>query len=116
MKTEIFIFNNIEYIIYIGQNKNENWDIIDAAEKTDIWFHIENMVSCHVVLKNTNNVKLRDIPRQVIKRCAYLCKINSSMIVKSMPKCDVIYAPISEVVKTDIVGQVSVTNYKKVST
>ena len=116
MKTEIFIFKNTEYIIYIGQNKNENWDIIDAAEKTDIWFHIEELASCHVILKNTNNLKLRDIPRQVIKRCAYLCKINSSLIVKKMPKCDVIYAPISEVVKTGIVGQVEVKKYNKVST
>ena len=116
MKTEHFLFKNIGYTIYIGQNKNENWELIDAAEKTDIWFHIEDLASCHVVLKNLENVNLRDVPRQVIKRCAYLCKINSSILVKSMSKCNVIYTPISEVVKTDIVGQVSVSNYKTVST
>lgn len=116
MKTEIFVFKNIEYTIYVGQNKTENWSLIDSSVTTDVWFHISDTSSCHVVLKNTNIVNLRNIPRQVIKRCAYLCKINSSMIVKSMKKCDVIYAPISEVVKTDIVGQVSVTNYKTVST
>lgn len=115
MKTEIFVYKNIEYTIYIGQNKHENCQMIDAAEKTDIWFHIENMASCHVVLKNVEKVKLRDIPRQVIKRCAYLCKINSSLLVKAMPKCNVIYTAISEVVKTDIVGQVTVSNYKTVS-
>ena len=116
MKSEIFVFDNTTYTIYIGQNKKDNWDLIDASMTTDIWFHIAGLASCHVVLKNTNNVKLRDIPRQVIKRCAYLCKINSSKNIKSIPKCDVIYASISEVVKTDIVGQVYVTNYKTVST
>lgn len=116
MKTEIFVFKNMEYTIYVGQNKTENWNLIDSAGTIDVWFHISDIASCHVVLKNTNNIRLRDIPRQVIKRCAYLCKINSSIIVKSMSKCNVIYAPISEVVKTDIVGQVSVTNYKTVST
>jgi predicted ribosome quality control (RQC) complex YloA/Tae2 family protein len=115
MKTNIFLYNNIEYTIYVGQNKTENWELIDAAEQRDIWFHIENMASCHVVLQNVEKVKLRDIPKQVIKRCAYLCKINSSVLVKTMSKCNVIYTPISEVVKTDIVGQVSVTNYKTVS-
>ena len=116
MKTEIFVFNNTTYTIYVGQDKKDNWDLIDASMTTDIWFHIAELASCHIVLKNTNNVKLRDIPRQVIKRCAYLCKINSSKNIKSMPKCNVIYAPISEVIKTDIVGQVSVTNYKTVLT
>jgi|LauGreDrversion4_2_1035121.scaffolds.fasta_scaffold81232_4 predicted ribosome quality control (RQC) complex YloA/Tae2 family protein len=114
MKTETFVFKNIEYTIYVGQNKTENWELIDASEKTDIWFHIADLASCHVVLKNTDNIKIRDIPRQVIKRAAYLCKINSSSIIKSMKKCDVIYTPISEVTKTDIVGQVSVTNYKTI--
>jgi len=33
-----------------------------------------------------------------------------------MKKCDVIYTLISEVVKSDIVGQVQVSNYNKVST
>ena len=115
MKTETFVFDNIEYTIYIGQNKNENWELIDAAVKTDIWFHIEGTPSCHVILVNLTKVKLKDVPRQVIKRCAYLCKINSSALVKSMPKCVVIYTPISEVVKTEIVGRVSVSNSKSVT-
>lgn len=116
MKTELFSFNNKEYTIYIGQNKTENWELIDAADNTDIWFHISNYPSCHIILKNIDCVKLRDIPREVIKRAAYLCKINSSSIIKSMKKCVVIYAPISEVKKTEIVGQVSVTTHKTVST
>jgi predicted ribosome quality control (RQC) complex YloA/Tae2 family protein len=116
MKTEVFVFDNTEYTIYIGQNKTENWQLIDVAEKTDIWFHVEGASSCHVILVNLNGVKLRDMPRQVIKRCAYLCKINSSSLIKSMAKCVVNYTPISEIVKTDIVGQVSVSKYKSVST
>ena len=116
MKTEIFEFKNSEYIIYVGQNKNENWELIDAAAEKDIWFHIEEIASCHVVLVNLNGVKLRDIPQQVIKRCAYLCKINSSLKIRQMSKCNVIYTPILEVKKTDIVGQVSVIKYKTILT
>ena len=114
MKTDIFIFGNIEYIIHIGKNKTENWTIIDNASTTDIWFHIEGQPSCHVILTNIENVKLKDIPKQVIKRCAYLCKINSA--AKTMSKCNAIYALISDVTKTDIVGQVTVTKHKMVST
>lgn len=111
MKTAIFNYNNTTYTIIIGKNKNENWSIIDDASGTDLWFHISEMPSCHVILKHDEN--LRFVPRQVIKHCAYLCKINSS--AKTMSKCDVIYAPVSNVKKTNIVGQVTVTQSKMVS-
>ena len=112
MKTETFIYDNNEYIIQIGKNKNENWELIDNASNTDIWFHIEDQPSCHVVLKNEDLVK--NIPKQVIKRCAYLCKINSA--AKTMSKCNANYAPISSVIKTNIIGQVNVQSCKTVST
>ena len=111
MKTELFNYNNTIYTIIIGKNKNENWAIIDDASGTDLWFHISEIPSCHVLLKNDE--KLRLVPRQVIKRCAYLCKINSA--AKTVSKCDVIYATISNIKKTDIVGQVTVTQSKMVS-
>lgn len=111
MKTEIFNYNNTTYTIIIGKNKNENWSVIDDASGRDLWFHIAEIPSCHVILKNDE--KLRFVPRQVIKHCAYLCKINSS--AKTLSKCDVIYASISNVKKTDIVGQVTVIHSKTVS-
>jgi len=111
MKTEIFTHENKEYEIYIGKNKEENWQLIDASKPDDVWFHIDNQPSCHVVLKNTDEVKLRDIPRQVLKRAAYLCKINSA--AKTQSKCDVIYAPISAITKTNIVGQVVINGTSK---
>ena len=111
MKTELFNYNNTTYTIIIGKNKHENWSIIDDASGTDLWFHISQMSSCHVILKNYEKINL--VPRQVIKRCAYLCKINS--LAKTIAKCDVIYASISNVKKTLIVGQVTVEQYKTVS-
>lgn len=112
MKTEIFTHGSKEYEIYIGKNKEENWQLIDNAFSNDVWFHIDDQPSCHVILKNTDDVKIRDIPRQVLKRAAYLCKINS--LAKTQPKCDVIYAPISAITKTQIVGQVTINGQTKI--
>ena len=111
MKTEIFIHATKEYEIYIGKNKEENWQLIDASNPDDVWFHIDNQPSCHVILKNTQEDKLRDIPKQVLKRAAYLCKINSA--AKTQPKCDVIYTLISAITKTNIVGQVVINGSTK---
>jgi predicted ribosome quality control (RQC) complex YloA/Tae2 family protein len=111
MKIDIFTHASKEYIIAIGRNKEENWQLIDASNPDDVWFHIDNQPSCHVVLKNDEKVKLKDIPRQVLKRAAYLCKINSA--AKTQPKCHVIYAAISAITKTSIVGQVTVSGGTK---
>jgi predicted ribosome quality control (RQC) complex YloA/Tae2 family protein len=110
MKQEIFEYKSVEYVIEIGQNKRDNFDIIDSSCGTDIWFHVEGMPSCHVILKTYE--KMSYIPHQVIKRCAYLCKINSK--AKTQPKCDISYTTINNITKTDILGQVHIKNYKTV--
>ncbi len=72
-----FTFQNNEYFIYVGKTSKHNWEQIDASNYSDVWFHVSDKSSSHVILRN-NITKLRDIPRQVIKRCAYLCRIHSS--------------------------------------
>jgi predicted ribosome quality control (RQC) complex YloA/Tae2 family protein len=111
MKQEIFEHKSIEYMIQIGQNKQDNFDIIDSAETSDIWFHVDGMSSCHVILKTYE--KMRNIPHQVLKRCAYLCKINSK--AKTLAKCNIHYTTIENVTKTTIIGQVQIKNVKTIS-
>jgi len=107
---ESYVYNNIEYTIYIGRNKYDNWELIDNAKDSDIWFHITNSSSCHVVLQT--DIPINKIPSQVIKRCACLCKSNSNS--KSEKNCEIIYTSINNVTKTKIVGEVTVTNTKKI--
>ena len=111
MKTELFVHDSNEYTIIIGKNKQDNFNIIDDAFDTDIWFHVDGEPSSHVILKN--DAKMRDKPKQVNKRCAYLCKINSKS--KTQKECAVIYTSISNVTKKEVVGQVAVCSYKSVN-
>lgn len=111
MKQEIFEHEQIKYEILIGENKQDNFNLIDLAKQTDLWFHVEDLASCHIILKTDK--KIREIPRQVIKRCAYLCKINSK--AKTLSKCQITYTTISNVTKSNIIGQVYVDKYKTIS-
>jgi predicted ribosome quality control (RQC) complex YloA/Tae2 family protein len=97
------------YEIIIGKNKQDNWTIIDEAVSNDIWFHVANGPSSHVILK-TKEETLKKIPKQVITRCACLCKAHSSS--KSVNKCEIIYTQLYNVTKTNIVGQVTTENNK----
>jgi predicted ribosome quality control (RQC) complex YloA/Tae2 family protein len=111
MKVIDFIFNSNTYTAIIGKNKTDNFKIIDDATDNDIWFHVQGEPSCHVILKNST--ELKNIPRQVIKQCAYMCKINSK--AKTKKNSVIIYTPLCNVIKTEIVGQVAVSKYKSVN-
>lgn len=108
MKVEKFLNEEGEWTIIIGKNKEENWQIIDEAEPTDIWFHVQDIPSCHVILKNTE--KLTNIGRDVLKRCGLLCKMNSK--AKTEKKTIIMYTPVEFVEKTDYVGEVNVYTFK----
>lgn len=111
-------------IVYkIGTNDKNNFELIDTAHKDDLWFHLNNESSCHVIacLKNITYTTLDDdMPnyydldfhdldkkqkQQIIKQGALLCKQYSRL--KSMKNVEIIYTKIENVEKTNIVGTVS---------
>lgn len=36
--------------VVIGKNKNENIKIIQSSESDDLWFHLKDYPSCHIVV------------------------------------------------------------------
>ena len=66
------------YTINIGQNKADNWRLLDNSNENNVWFHVSNTSSAYVVLDTTFAIK--DIPKVVIYRCAVLCKMHSKVI------------------------------------
>ena len=76
MITENFMSGGINYTIKIGQNKMENWSLLDLSEPDNIWFHLSNAPSPYVVL--LTNQDIRKIPKNVLYRCGILCKSRSS--------------------------------------
>jgi predicted ribosome quality control (RQC) complex YloA/Tae2 family protein len=103
-KTETFVWKNTEYEILIGKNRQENWELIDNANPADVWFHIADFPSCHVFLINKANARLGEIDRQILKRCACLCKSNTSS--KNAKKIDILYTSVENIHKGKEVGSV----------
>lgn len=68
-------YNNITYKIECGENGKENWELIKKSKQNDIWFHVENNSSTHVVLHI--NDKKTQIHKGVIKYCGELTKQGS---------------------------------------
>ena len=104
MKTENIYIDALkrEFTFYIGKNQNENFEVIDKGSKNDLWFHANNISSCHVVCSIPDILSKKEI-RYIIKVGALLCK-NHTNKLKSIKNVEIIYTCIKNVVKTDVPG------------
>ena len=114
MKTEtIFIEGlNDEVTFYIGQKQNENFDVIDMGSPTDLWFHADNISSCHVVANLPEDISNKDL-KYIIKAGANLCKKYTNKL-KVLKNVAIVYTQIKNIEKTRVQGCVHITNEKKI--
>lgn len=98
---------NIDLTITVGQNAQENWNIIDNSSDFDIWFHLgNNMPSPHVVISVPDKKKIKQLSNNTIKYAASLCKMHSSKQYCNLHNLPVIYTNIKNVKKATKVGAV----------
>lgn len=102
--------SNIQF--YIGKNSKNNEEIIDLSKDDDIWFHIKDMPSCHVIAIISDNISKKEL-KYIIKKGAFLCKYHSKYI--NLKPLDIVYTKIKYVTKTDKEGTVNITNEKIIS-
>jgi predicted ribosome quality control (RQC) complex YloA/Tae2 family protein len=112
MKDFTFESKDIQYSIKVGENAQENWDLIDSSSQNDLWFHVKSHPSCHVVL-SMGDINIKKIDQQVIKYCASLCKDGSKL--KNYQNIKIMYTYIKNVKKSTDVGSVTTTNSKTIS-
>ena len=94
--------NTFEYnLIKIGENQSDNDQIITDAKQNDMWFHLSNLPSCHVIITNNS---MYPINKEMIIYCAQLVKLNTKY--NNYKKLKVNYCNIKNVKKTNIKGKV----------
>lgn len=114
MKTEILFLQglNREITFYIGQNKNENFDVIDKGEPDDLWFHANEISSCHVVAIVPKDISNKE-RKYIIKAGAILCKKYTNKL-RTLTEIEIIYTEIKNIEKTEYIGCVKVENQKRI--
>ena len=103
---------NKEVTIYVGQSKEENWKLIDMSEQSDIWFHLAEHPSCHVIIRNNDMNKKNVLSSKTIHYAASLCKEHSKL--KNFKKIAVIYTNIKYITKGKEIGSVYTKKTKKI--
>lgn len=69
MKELLIDFDGIEHRVWVGSNAHDNWRVIEQSEEDDVWFHLDDVPSCHVVLQHSEHIN-----RSILKHCAAICK------------------------------------------
>jgi len=113
-------FPNIIPVItyYVGRNKEDNFHIIDLASPNDIWIHAYQISSAHVIISlppnDENEISFsKKQMRSMIKKGADLCKQYTNKI-RDKKKVEFIYTKVKNVVKTEKIGEVKISNEKKI--
>ncbi len=104
--------------IFVGTNAKENWELIDGSDPFDLWFHVEDLPSGHVVIREqlkgksiTNTNTEPEYPNQIISIGANACKSQSKY--KNNTNVKIVYTQISNLKKGKDVGSVFVLGKPK---
>jgi len=62
-----FVFK--DYTLLLGKNKKENANLLKIAKANDIWLHLKDLPSSHVIIKTSK----KNIPADVLEFGAKLC-------------------------------------------
>jgi len=115
MKIETVFFPNCNLTIdyMVGLNAQDNFDIIDKGNPNDLWFHVTDLPSCHIIACISNEEKLSKKEIQtIIKRGAFICKKYSKYT--HVPKLEITYTKLMNIQKSKPVGTVITTNTKTI--
>lgn len=106
--------NGDTYVLTLGQNATENWNIIDNANTGDLWFHVDGIPSGHLIIecisKKMNESK--DYPYKLCIDAGKICKTQSKL---KNEKCKVVYTTIKNIKKGTDVGSVIIKNEKYIT-
>lgn len=119
MKEYSASFDNRNFIIQVGQNAKENWELIDEADTFDLWFHVDDKPSGHVVIREIlNNKNKFDIkndffgyPYELILMGAEHCKSQSK---QKNTKTSIVYTTIDNVKRGKDIGSVIIKSSKRI--
>ena len=98
-------FNDITIII--GQNAQENWNLINF-DCDYIWLHLNSFPSCHVIIEDNNPEP------EVLEYAAQLCKENTKY--RNLKNLKICYTKCNNLKKGKDIGSVVYKSKRQVKT
>lgn len=101
------IIEELENIkIKIGENAQENWDLVDSSNENWYWFHLKSFPSCHVILETENPTA------EQLVYAAEMCKKYTKY--RNLKNLKVSYCLVKNLKKSEKIGSVNFISNRKV--
>jgi len=97
----------IEDIYVLGENAQDNWNILNNANPENYFFHLSSFPSCYVILICED----QPTTEQIIK-AAEICRNTTKY--RNLRNIKVDYCPCSNVKKGNVVGEAIFVSNRKV--
>jgi predicted ribosome quality control (RQC) complex YloA/Tae2 family protein len=95
------LLGKTEILFRIGQCKEDHHQMIDESSPQDLWFHLEDFPSSHIIASvpdDLNREKVKEIIRYGIRLSREKSKYGSDVAV--------VYRRIRDVQKSNVIGEV----------
>lgn len=96
-----------DYNAWVGENAQDNWNILDDAKGSYWFFHLASFPSCYVIYACVNKLT----PENIVDLSS-LCKNNTKY--RNLPNVKVEYTQCENVRKGHIIGECFYVSRKKV--
>jgi predicted ribosome quality control (RQC) complex YloA/Tae2 family protein len=87
-----------------GKNAAENWRIYEVADEEDMWFHVDDDPSAHVILEDPYTCE-----DEAFHVCARLC-VERTPKLRERDNVKVIYTKIGNLKKGKCIGELMIQN------
>lgn len=101
MKEFYEIDNEKEYKISVGENAQENWELLKKSNQSDVFMHLNNLSSPYVIIHNSNP------PKCILNLGAKYCVSYSKW--SELRDVNVLYTSVKNVKFGDKVGEVIIS-------
>ena len=99
-----FLFKNIN--IYLGENKEENWNLLETSCENDVFVHLNSFPSGHVKIENET------CDQEIILYAGEICKQHSKY--KNLKDVKICYCKYGNVLKGEKIGEVEFKSNRQV--
>ena len=96
----------------IGNNAEENWNLLDNASDNHLFFHLSSFPSCFVILELDDDIEDFFVLNKILEKAAIECKLNTKY--KKLINIKVDYCLVSNVTKGEKIGEVYYKSNRKV--
>ncbi len=67
--------------VLVGKNNVQNDKLLSLSDRNDLWFHVKNYHSCHVIVKASDKIN-SDLIKTVAEICAFYSEASSGVKVE----------------------------------